>query len=300
VAQASPATREAIISRIGGKPVRLSEEFSAWATDTRVDIATSDFHVQLALELHSRSTERRNHVIVYAPEGLTADPTPHTAQLKPVPIPRGRQRRTVFQSILYSVTKVPFVVVKWIAILSGGGSNIERELVYLLENVWGRSFILGFTMIVWKICSKVKDFGSSGSSSTTALPWSRSRVWRPREPVARLTERIVVELTRSAITGFASVSDTTRCRCTYSGTLSVEPNVGDPLFVATYDSASRLTSRVDMTAAPRRSSEGNSSRRPSAAKSSTTVKSVGVYDKRGRVVGIHHSWGHQARLPVPL
>ncbi|MDA4748033.1 hypothetical protein NY412_00325, partial [Enterobacter hormaechei] len=103
-----PATREAIISRIGGKPVRLSEEFSAWATDTRVDIATSDFHVQLALELHSRSTERCNHVIVYAPEGLTADPTPHTAQLKPVPIPRGRQRRTVFQSILYSVTKVPF------------------------------------------------------------------------------------------------------------------------------------------------------------------------------------------------
>lgn len=283
-----PATREAIISRIGGKPVRLSEEFSAWATDTRVDIATSDFHVQLALELHSRSTERRNHVIVYAPEGLTADPTPHTAQLKPVPIPRGRQRRTVFQSILYSVTKVPFVVVKWIAIISGGGSNIERELVYLLENVWGRSFILGFTMIVWKLCSKVKDF------------WVFWILIYHRPAVVQITrlaskgarrkthrDRIVVELTRSAITGFASVSDTdTLSLHVYSGTLSVEPNVGDPLFVATYDSASRLTSRVDKDG--RTSTfqyEGNSSRRPvSREVEHKGAKSVGVYDKRGRVV----------------
>ncbi|KAL1412242.1 hypothetical protein Q8F55_003253 [Vanrija albida] len=280
-----PATRDAIIARIGGKPVRLTDEFSAWASDTRVDMATADFHVNLALELYSRSTERRHD---YSPDALS-DPAPLAALLKPVAIPRGRQRRTILQSILHSVTKVPFVVVKWIAILSGGGSNIERELVYLLENVPGRAVILGFTLLVWKICALISTFWVYW-----ILIYHRPAVVQIERLASKGARRkthknrVVVELTRSAITGFASIAETGNLSLrVFNGTLVTEPDVGDPVFVATYDSKYRLTSRVDKDGRTStfQYAEGKSSRRPvSRHVEHKGTTSFGVYDKRGRII----------------
>ncbi|KAH6983617.1 hypothetical protein BKA56DRAFT_672274 [Ilyonectria sp. MPI-CAGE-AT-0026] len=287
--ETTPQTvREAILRRISGEPVALSLEFSQWASAAKVNLQTTDFHVTLTLRVYQKCQERLRQIAAFL--GQSQDAIPESpAELKPVTISRAPKPLTVIQRICGRFISIPCVFVKWVAILSGGGSNIERELVYCLRRIPLRGALVYLLLLIWIACRSVKNFW---------VHW----ILIYRQPalvnLTRLIQKgarrkivknsIIVELPRKTITGFLSINDHgTIVLRVYPGALKDAPAEGKPLSANTYDTEYRLQSREDKSggSSTYQYDPDNHMRWPLSkviAKECSQI--VSYYDKYGRVI----------------
>ncbi|KAM0325924.1 hypothetical protein ACHAQA_007229 [Verticillium albo-atrum] len=283
-----PAVREAILDRIDGEPTVMSTEFIAWAAAAGVDVQTADFHVDLTIKVQDRCRGRLGQMILMPTadqDGFTSSP----AELYPVVIHRGRNHRSFMQTLWRGFVRVPSLIVKWIAIISGAGSNMERELFYCLQNVRFRGFLLRIILLILKACWLLKNlwvYWLIIYNRPTLVKLTRLAKKGARRKIHNHT--IVVELTRACITGFASVNEENNMSlAVYSGHQTDIPEKGEPLFTTHYDKKYRLISRHDTGAgiATYHYDPSSRSRRPvSKEHMHKDFHSVGYYDKHGRIV----------------
>ncbi|KAM0575553.1 hypothetical protein ACHAP9_000816 [Verticillium nonalfalfae] len=286
-----PSVREAILDRIDGEPTVMSSELVLWAAAHNVYLQTADFHVALTLRLQAACRDRLDQMILLPSQDLVLAAQDAPAELYPVVIRRGKNHRGLVQTIWRGFVRVPALVVKWIAIISGAGSNMERELFYCLQNVRFRGPLLRVILLVLKACWLLKNlwvYWLIVYHRPTLVKLTRLAKKGARRKIVKNT--IVVELTRAFQTGFASAGDDNdegMSLAVYNGQLTEVPDKGVPLFTTKYDAKFRLVSRHDTGAgtATYHYDPASSARRPETKEHvHKDYHSVGYYDKHGRIV----------------
>ncbi|OAA44132.1 Glycosyl transferase, family 1 [Metarhizium rileyi] len=280
------SVREAIICRIAGRDIKLSYEFKQWQSDKDLDIQTVDFHIQLCLQIFRLCEQQYNTAMSLGNKiGFEAS-RPH-AELRPVTIlsnASGGFIRCLFRrGIAFPVT-----ITRWVAVISGGGSNIERELSYSLQGFYFRRPLIWICLLLWKLC------------------WAARNLWiyyllvchRPAVvKIIRLTQKgalrsikknaIVVEMSRKTVTGFATHGEEGNLVLeVFEGCLGEAPEDKPPLFKATYDGKLRLVSRVDREGTVSTYNYDSQSRRTIPTYREvvgSSSRSLGIYDKQGRL-----------------
>ncbi|POR39127.1 Uncharacterized protein TPAR_00687 [Tolypocladium paradoxum] len=282
--------RTAIFARITGQQVAFSQEFCQWLSDSDIDLQTLEFHLQLTLDIFRKSDERYKTAICFSRNHNPGAVEP-VAELKPVRINGSRAPGSLrlFQRCFRALVMFPLAFVKWVALISGGGADIERELAYCLRRVYFRSSILHVTLLLWKMCWMMKNFWVH-----TLLVYHRpdlvgiKRLARKgaRRVIAR--NSITVECHRKTITGFAvNGDDGTMMLEAFEGNLQEHPQDKEPIFKATYDENFRLTSRVDSEGATStyHYSPGSRQRWPMSREvADPSRRTMGFYDKHGRTI----------------
>lgn len=133
--------REAIISRITGQPVAFSEEFRQWMTKERIDLQTIDFHLYLCFDIFQNCVERYISTVFFSDGDCLGSRKPVT-KLKAVSIPVQQGPSRLLQHVVRALTAAPLSMVKWVAVIAGGGANIERELCHSLGNVFCNRLVI--------------------------------------------------------------------------------------------------------------------------------------------------------------
>ncbi|KAH7239890.1 uncharacterized protein BKA55DRAFT_706140 [Fusarium redolens] len=280
--------REAIVHRISGDDVAVSPEMTQWALAGGVDLETSDFHINLTLQVFQKCQERLGQIPILPNQGLGVVPE-CPAELRPINIVGKPEPSGMLQGFWNVLLVIPLQFVKWVAIISSGGSNIERELAYCLGNAPLKDGAIRIILFIWNICRAMKNMW---------LYWvliyhrpSLVGLMRIAQKGARRkiqNNSIIVEMPRKAITGFASINDNgTMTLRIYSGTLQEQLADDAPLSIDTYDDQVRLKVRENKNGSisTYEYDENIFSRWPlTKMVSEKDFCSVGYYDERGRVV----------------
>ncbi|CAI6086454.1 unnamed protein product [Clonostachys chloroleuca] len=277
--------REAVINRITGDELLVTEELTQWVQDNNVDISTMDFHIYLSLSIYQRLCEKRQSTLPFSKANQTTKLPPPA--LMPVKIQRSRGPQSLVQHWLRASVSIPFTFTKWVAIISGAGPDIERELWYCLKDVYFNRFILRVLLQIWRFCCFVKDLWvylliiyqrpTLVSISRVALKGSRRKLLRTS---------IVVELPRKTITGFSSIDESGAMKLdVFDGACKEAPSEKKPLFTATYDSHLRLRTRCDNGITSTYNYPPNPKFKWPLSKelSDEGFHTVGFYDKHGRI-----------------
>lgn len=281
------AVREAIVHRIAGKESAMSNEISQWATETGVDVQCTDFHVKLTLQIYQECNDNLCRAVQFhTPDHRHKAES--IAEMRPVRITHLRETNMFYATYRW-VVRSSTELVKWIAIISGAGSNIERELSYCLDGVFLKGFLLWFILLLWKGCWLMKNFWVYWIiiHNKPALV-NITRLAQKGERRKISGSRIVVELPRRTMTGFALRNeDKTMELNVFDGTLKQQPIDKGPSFSATYDDKCRLIVRVDNQGS-RTSTyqyEKDASSKPFSKRvTDVNYESIGYYDKYGRII----------------
>ncbi|ODA83515.1 hypothetical protein RJ55_02029 [Drechmeria coniospora] len=281
--------REAIFARITGHNVALSEDLCRWLSDRELDMQMLDFHLQLTLAIYCKSDERYK-TAVYLSRNSNPTALATVPELRPVRLTTGRLGFS--RLFLRCVETVPLAFVKWVAVISGGGADIERELSYSLRNFYFRRLILYFTLSVWKACWLMKNFWVS-----LLLVYHRPALVNitrlARKGARRVIKKncITAELRDKTITGFAiegGDEDGGMVLEAFEGALLQQPSQEKkPIFKATYDMNLRLTSRLDSdgNTSTYQYTPGSRSRWPVSKEIvDSTCRTISFYDKYGRTL----------------
>lgn len=237
--------REAVFSRVVEKPVLLSDALQDWMRSSSRSLDLSDFHVRLVLSLYRASEEYLARVGERVSAACIADnllPAQHHS------IKRASTRRNRLGVFAATCWKFPSEVAKWIGIISGGSANIERELWHLLRgHPTMRTVVTWLALFTWDICRHVKD-----AWIYTILIYHHkalvhiSRLARKGTSRSLQKSRIVVQLRRRTITGFASISEE-GCLVldVFEGRLRDRPETDKAVASAVYNDDFRLARRYD-------------------------------------------------------
>ncbi|KAB5559938.1 glycosyl transferase [Coniochaeta sp. 2T2.1] len=283
----APASRRAIVCRVMGRQVPLCTEFGSWMEDAHIDQQTTDFHLDLSIEIYQRSLQRLQVPISDSPSRFSPCLESERVRL----LAALDTRRSLLRAFWSFLTHVAVAAAKWIAIITGAASDVERELYFCLRTWFLRDKLLLVFLTAWKMCWHVKN-----AWVYMLLIYHRSALAH----ISRLAHRgasrvlkrniITVEFPRKVLTGFASGNDQgTMTLQIFHGRLDVPPPGIQPSAVAVYDEYFRLKSRTDDTGTGTRSSsyeyEGGHTRRwpqrKHVVQDSTSIR--GHYDAMGRI-----------------
>ncbi|KAL6866269.1 hypothetical protein ACO1O0_002376 [Amphichorda felina] len=276
--------RRAIVSRVSGDRVDATRDLLQWVDSNGIDIETVDFHVGLCLRIYQKVLERGQGAVSFptgAPQRLP------TAALRSVRIARARRPQTLLQDWLRWPVKVAVTFAKWVAIISGAGSDIERELWYCLKDVYLNKLIISFLLFIWRCCWHAKNlwlYGILIYHRPSLLSITRLAQKGARRKVKG--NRIVVELPRKTVTGFSSCDNSeSMVLAVFDGAHTEAPADKPALFKAIYDEELRLQARVDNgTLATTYNYSDRRSKWPvSKEVNDKDFRTIGFYDKFGRI-----------------
>jgi glycosyltransferase involved in cell wall biosynthesis len=282
------SVREAILCRVLGDPVSVTRELCQWIALSGNDLQTSDFHVGLCLVVFQKTTERQESI----PDSTESYSVRLIApELKCGPVHTSPPTYTFIWRIYDAIISFPAELSRWVGILSGAGSDVEREIWYGLRHFYGRDAIAGAILFTWRLCRLVMNLWVF-----ILLIYHRkalvniSRLAKKGASRTLLKNSIVVELPRKTITGFGTRNDQGSVTLEiFDGHLTERPLNMEPVSKATYNDHCRLTGRSDKSATGSVDStysypDGESSRWPI---SKETVdgqnKKQCFYDNHGRV-----------------
>ncbi|KAK3682047.1 hypothetical protein B0T22DRAFT_432377 [Podospora appendiculata] len=244
--------REAIVSRVVGKHLWLTPELCEWMRANDADLQTSDFHIKLCLEIHKQSDKRL--AIKMQNSNLERHSTLPLASQQPFqPYVHGNfitEDQGSVERLRQTLGGLPLNITKWTAIISGAGSNIERELWYAFRHhTQVRGFFMWFLLLVWRGCWHMKNawiYAMLIYQHNALVTISRLA----KKGASRTLHKnsIIVEIQRKTITGFASkLEDDSLVLEIYDGHLLERPSDLKPASTAVYDENCRLVSRRDKT-----------------------------------------------------
>lgn len=281
--------RKAILARISGDEVDVDESILEWSRHSAVDFRVADFALNLCLQIHQISQSRLKSIgltsTAVAPDSSTQSSIEIALQIaqKSSPI-------LWLQVLVRGIVRIA----KWVAVLTSGASEVERELWYALRGAYFHQFILRLLLAFWRVCWYMRNF------------WIRVFIISRRPILAKIAtmaahgasrvlcrNMITVEMPGTAITGFAykNVHGNIQLQM-YEGTLQESPENTGPKATAIYDEDNRLVSRSDMSSSGETTSTfnfGSGKGRWPLFKdiSEPTRKLRCQYDKSGRIVSGH-------------
>lgn len=287
------SARKAIFARITGQEIEFSHEFCQWLSDSEIDLQALEFHLQLTLRIFHMSDERYKTAIYFSRNHNPGAVGP-VPELKPVRINSSRASGS-----LRALVTFPLAFVRWVALISGGGSDIERELSYCLRRVYFRRSILYVTLLLWKVCWMMKNFWVY-----TLLVYHRPALVSIKRLARKGARRVItrnsitVECRRKTITGFAvNGDDGGMILEAFDGNLQEHPQDKEPIFKATYDEDFRLISRVDKegNTSTYQHNAGSRQRWPMSREVvDSNRRTISFYDKHGRTMHGVLSLGQRA------
>ncbi|KAK0707728.1 hypothetical protein B0H67DRAFT_543007 [Lasiosphaeris hirsuta] len=283
------AVRDTIVRRVIQEPLPASGEYIDWGAYTDVDADTSNFHVQLCLAVYSRVVERlkaENETVSFAhPE------SPPTFGYLNI----AKSKFGLLQCVLNTLIQIPTRFTKWVGIISGAGSNVERELFHSFRHYPSiRIAALRIILLVWRASWHIANLWVYMILiyHHNALV-NISRLARDGATRILHKSRIVVELRRRAVTGFITKSEQGFLQvAVFSGKVSEIPANTDAVFTALYDEHIRLTARCERSKEAEFKSNYTYGEDPKLrypickAVSNGTLQKTCYYDREGRV-----TWG---------
>lgn len=285
------AVREAVLCRILGETVPMAPEFIEWLESGEVDMEACNFNLRLSLAI-SHESQLTMGTLAYLADNAPRITTHMEPDLMCVPINEGQAPHNFITRLGSWIRRLSLATVRWIALIAGADSNIERELWYKLRNTYLRSVIITVVLAIWNFCQIARN-----SWVYAILIYHRPAI----ASIARLARKgasraihgnsIVVELTRAAITGFASENDEgVMVLNIFDGILSEIPATKEPNCQAIYDSKFRLQSRVQkegkgtITSTYRYHDTNDGHRWPTQKLEASESRTMtGYYDKHGRI-----------------
>ncbi|CAG7564503.1 unnamed protein product [Fusarium equiseti] len=279
--------REMILDRVCGSEHSVSVAGSRWITDQGIDIRNIDFHLGLALGIYKHCED-----ILRRPVGASAtlEKRPSFAELRAT-TSRSPQKQHPVRAALKSLSLTSSSIIKWIAIISGGGSNIERELLYLLGDFPLNGLLLWLVLLLWKACrfmTNIWIYWFIIYNKPALVNIARLAKKGERRKIKLNRGAVVVDQPRETLTGFASHGDENYMTLTFhKGLLKERPQGQSPAFFATYDQHSRLQTRVEQghsRTATYTYAEHTMSRQPVVVEATMDgVLTFGYYDEDGRI-----------------
>ncbi|SPO01406.1 uncharacterized protein DNG_04082 [Cephalotrichum gorgonifer] len=286
------SAREAVLCRIMGELTPTPPDFLQWMAQNKIDWEGSDFNLRLCLAI-SHESQLTLGTLAYLSGDSQRISSPVEPELMCIPVDEAGAPANFLARIGGLMRRVALGTVRWIAVICGADSNVERELWYKLRNSFLRGFLLTITLAIWKVCHITRN----------AWVYAILIYHRPAlASIARLARKgaarsirgntIVVELSRKAITGFASENEEGMMMLDiFDGILSEAPEGKDSTWTALYDSKFRLQSRVgkdaqgDIVDCVYRYNDADSRLRWPTMKTETGASRVmtGYYDKYGRI-----------------
>lgn len=279
--------REMILDRVCGSEHSVSAAGSQWVTSQGIDIRNIDFHLRLTLDIHKECEE-----ICRRPVGASsAHEKSHTFAELRTTAPASPRKQNSVRSSLKWLSLTSSSIIKWIAIVSGGGSNIERELSYLLGETPLNSLLLWLILLLWRACRFMANFWIYWfiiHNKPALVNIARLAKKGERRKIKLNRGAVVVDQPRETLTGFASHGDESYMTLTFhKGLLKERPEGQSPTFFATYDQHSRLQTRVEQghsRTATYTYAEHTMSRQPVIVEATKDgVLTFGYYDKYGRI-----------------
>lgn len=240
-----PYVRQVIMCRILGDPVAVSRDLHEWMAGQSIDLQTSDFHLETALTIYEKTQEREHINAEYSLETGAAPISKSELHCSPVHI--GPRSYGLFRGLVAFVASFPTSLTKWVSIITGAGSDIERELWYNLRYWYARGPILWVMLSLWRICWFLKNIWVY-----MLLIYHRknlvriSRLAKKGASRTLIKDRIVIEQPRKIITGFATRNENSAITVEiFDKQLSTRPADVEPISTANYDDLYRLSSRQD-------------------------------------------------------
>ncbi|KUI69718.1 hypothetical protein VM1G_05039 [Cytospora mali] len=240
-----PYVREVIFCRILGDPVAVSRNLHKFMAQGSIDLQTSDFHLETALTIYQKTLEREH---VNANYSLETGTTPLAkSELQCAPVHIGPRQKKFFWALMETISSIPTSFTKWVGIITGAGSDIERELWYKFRYSYARDTILWTILSFWHCCWYLKNIWVY-----VLLIYHRknlvriSRLAKKGASRTLVKDRVVIEQPRKVITGFAGRNDQDSVTLdVFDKQLSTRPTDDDPVSTAVYDDVFRLASRQD-------------------------------------------------------
>ena len=250
--EAPADVRSSIVARVLGKPSVVSEETKRWMARSALDIETCDCQVNLVLDIHRTAIDRYDSndggylmTAIDNVAGIPSGPAIMKLYSQAAPLPR---EATLTSKWIGMVARLPVTIVKWIVIITGGDSDVERELWFVLQRAGSlQPVFLTFLLVVWKLCWHLRNFWlytmlvyhRPNLKNMTKLAWHGA--------AHMLTKNsIIVEFPRSSVTAFFASGDQANFRLEiFEGTHSERPASGRLLSTASYGEKQRLTVRTD-------------------------------------------------------
>ncbi|KAK3349640.1 hypothetical protein B0T25DRAFT_582541 [Lasiosphaeria hispida] len=290
------AVRDTIVRRVVGEPVLISKEYHNWRKHMDADADTSNFHVQLSLAVYSRVVERletENESASLAQCITTSAPPESLLAFGSLDITESQVG--LLQCTLNTFLRIPAQFVKWVGIISGAGSNVERELFYSFRRYPNIRFAaLWVVLVVWRASWHIVNLWVYVIliHHHNALV-NISRLARDGASRTLHKNRITVELRRKTVTGFITKSVQGFPELTvFPGKIPEIPTNTQATSSALYDEHVRLATRCDRSKDGEVTStytygENLKSRYPIRKDvSNGTLRKTCYYDTRGRVM-----WG---------
>ncbi|KAK4223260.1 family 4 putative glycosyltransferase [Podospora fimiseda] len=292
-----PGVRLAMFQQISGEATTPGVELQRWLTSKAVDIACINFHISLCHLIQEKVNERLQLTLTNIHRDSGVEDGTADRELTSL---YGRPSFLVW--IILAILHFPLNLTKWISIISGGGSHVERELWFNLRHYPRiRPFVTYPASLFWRVGWWLKN-----ACTSLLLIYHHaalvniSRLAKKGASRTLCKDRVVVEIRRKQITGFASLSEETKTSFRmemFDGALSTRPTNGTPLATAVYDESFRLVSRRDFaknsdSSTIYRYPDASRSRYPSC-KTITTQEYTKqcFYDRKGRVLHGTMSFG---------
>ncbi|KAF5664992.1 glycosyl transferase [Fusarium heterosporum] len=283
------SVREMIVDRVCGYGTPMSDQANQWVTEHGVDLQNVNFHLKLTLNIHEQCQELLDRTTII-PVGISTKNRPKFAELHVKALPSPLERNLAL-SIIYRLVRTVYSTVKWVAIISGGGSNVERELSYVLSTLPLKRLILWLILMMWKACRVMTNlwiYWIIIHNKPALVNVARLAKKGERRKIKLNRGAIVVDQPREPVTGFVSHGDDNYMTLTFhKGLLGEVPQGQSPAFFSTYDQYSRLQTRVEQghsRTATYIYAEDTTSRKPLGVEiTRNSVRSSGNYDQYGRI-----------------
>ncbi|PSR81532.1 hypothetical protein BD289DRAFT_462063 [Coniella lustricola] len=240
-----PYVRQVILCRVLGEPVAVSRDLHEWMAAHAIDLQTCDFHLEIALGIFEKTQEREHLNAEYSLETGTAPLA--KAELHCAPVHVGPQRYGALRGLVSGVLALPNGFTKWVGILTGAGSDVEREVWYNVRYWYARGLVLYVTLSFWRLCWVLKNVWVY-----TLLIYHRKnlvRMMRLAKKGASRTlvkDRVIIEQPRKIITGFATRNEQHSITLDiFDRALATRPADVAPVATAVYDDCYRLARRQD-------------------------------------------------------
>lgn len=285
--------RKAIMARISGDRIDVDNSTQEWSHNFAVDFRVADFALYLCLQIHQISEDRLENIDFTPP--IVSNSSKSPAQI----VHHIAQRSS---PILWLQVVVRNIVrtMKWVAVLTSGASEVERELWYALRGAYFHQFILRILLAFWRVCWYMRNFWI-WVFTIARRPILAKLATMATHGASRVLCRnmVTVELPERTITGFAykNIHGNIQLQM-YEGELQEPPAKTGPLATAIYDRNNRLVSRSDMSSVGETTSTFNfgsgKGRWPLYKDTSEPARKLRCqYDKSGRVVSGHITLAHE-------
>ncbi|KAK0616354.1 hypothetical protein B0T14DRAFT_458687 [Immersiella caudata] len=282
------AIRRLVFDRVLDSGTNLFSKDSALISSRGLCPYASNFQVSLGLELYQAASKKLLWSHGSESDRVSGSPSPAQSVLS---APRSR---SITQSTI-QLACMPVTLFKWVGIIAGGGSNVEREMLYQLSWLHPtiRTPILWAALNVWDICRRVKNVWIYAMliQRHPSLEYISQLAQRGVSRTLQ-RDRLVVQMRRRVVTGFVSRAEQGSFTLdVFDNNHSSRPEEMKPVVIATYDERFRLATRCDERKLGRVVStytyeNGRNPRQP--VRKHVLADDIGKtceYDGRGRVSG---------------